>query len=140
MSQLESLDVSTNQLTGTIPELIGLTSLRSIVVSNNRLTGAAPDVPWPNNLWPAQSSLCTNLLDDRSDEAWNAATGLSSWSTPCLRYLTVTPAQVPNGSIFPSTPQLIGYGGSITFELDPDAGYGAAVNSDCRNGAYRGTS
>lgn len=141
LSKLESFNVSTNQLTGAIPALTGLTSLRSFDVSFNRLTGAAPAVPSPNRLLPAQSALCVNLLDARVDAAWDAATGLPNWALPCLYSITVTPAATPNGSVFPSTPQLVGsYGAPIVFDLEPDPGYGAAVTSNCAGGGYGGTS
>ncbi|MCL2872136.1 MAG: hypothetical protein FWF41_04000 [Betaproteobacteria bacterium] len=44
LTELYLFDVSNNQLTGNIPDLTGLAALQSFSVNNNRLTGSIPDL------------------------------------------------------------------------------------------------
>ena len=46
--------------------------------------------------------------------------------TFALDTFTITPTAGPNGSISPSTPQAVDYGGSQTFTITPDTGYHVA--------------
>ena len=83
LTSLQSFDVNTNQLTGTIPALTGLTNLLGFDVASNQLTGNVPSVPTPNALVASGSSLCPNALNRTPDPAWNTATGVTPWYTNC---------------------------------------------------------
>ncbi|MXY93788.1 MAG: hypothetical protein F4Y42_10105, partial [Caldilineaceae bacterium SB0664_bin_27] len=50
LSNLESLDLSSNQLTGEIPDLSALSNLRSLELSHNQLTGPIPNLSAPTSL------------------------------------------------------------------------------------------
>lgn len=139
LTSLTEFKVHTNLLTGSMPSLAGLGNLRVIDVARNQLSGAIPDVPSPNNLVAESSALCPNDFTVSDNTAWDAATGSYHWSDACRHYIVVTPGSAPHGRIFPSTPQRVGSGNTFTFDLEPDAGYGAAVGSDCAGGQYSGT-
>jgi len=137
LNSLTEYKVHTNALTGPLPSLAGLGSLRVIDVAHNQLSGAIPDAPSPNNLVAEGSALCPNDFSASSSEVWDAAThGAYRWSTACEHPIVVTPGSAPHGRIFPSTPQRIGFDETFTFDLEPDAGYGAAVSSNCAGGQY----
>jgi hypothetical protein len=137
LNSLRDFKVNTNMLTGPLPSLAGLGNLRVIDVAHNQLSGAIPDVPSPNNLVADSSALCPNDFSASSSDVWDAAThGAYRWSTACEHPIVVTPGSAPHGRIFPSTPQRIGFDETFTFDLEPDAGYGAAVSSNCAGGQY----
>jgi hypothetical protein len=82
-SLLATLDVSTNQLSGALPDLSAKTSLTALYVQSNRFTGALPAPP--PNLAPHTSSVCPNpltLIPGAQDNAWNTATGQAPWWGP----------------------------------------------------------
>jgi len=83
LTNLQFFFVSNNQLTGSIPELTRLTNLTSFWVNNNQLTGNVPSVPSPNALVAGGSILCPNPLNQTSNPAWDAATGYTPWYAIC---------------------------------------------------------
>jgi Leucine-rich repeat (LRR) protein len=50
LTNLQRFDVGANQLTGSIPVISGLTNLQAFYVSGNRLTGSIPDISGLTNL------------------------------------------------------------------------------------------
>src|SRR5450756_2205241 len=51
LTNLQQFYVYNNQLTGTIPALTGLTNLQTFAVNNNQLTGTIPDLAGLTNLY-----------------------------------------------------------------------------------------
>jgi len=82
LTSLDYFDVSGNRLSGSIPSLAGLSHLRSLFVDRNQLTGSIPSLAGVD-LLRAGSSLCPNFLDHTPDPAWDAATGEAPWYTKC---------------------------------------------------------
>jgi hypothetical protein len=80
---MDTLVVSGNQLTGSIPALTGLTNLRIFHAASNLLTGNVPSVPSPSALLSGGSSLCPNFLNHAADPAWDAATAVTPWFANC---------------------------------------------------------
>jgi hypothetical protein len=80
LTNLVVFSVGHNRLEGSVPELIGLTNLQLFDIANNRLEGYLPYPP-PN----LQLALvCPNPLTFPSvvvgvDPKWDAATGYSPW-------------------------------------------------------------
>lgn len=99
LTELEQFAAGSNQLTGTLPSLAGLNQLNLFSVGDNLLTGTVP-VP-PASLSPGASSLCPNSLtpaaspETATDRAWDAATGISPWSTNCTAAVTPPPPPPP---------------------------------------------
>jgi Leucine Rich repeats (2 copies) len=89
LANLVFLRVGGNLLTGPMPSLAGLTSLTTVDISNNSLSGPVAAPPTPSALAASSSSLCPNALipaatpETATDSAWDAATGLTPWSTRC---------------------------------------------------------
>jgi hypothetical protein len=87
--QLDTFDVSDNELRGAVPALDGMTNLHFFEIGGNHLTGALPDPPAPNNLTPGSSRLCISLgpnlnaLAPTQSLAWNIASGSTPWYSAC---------------------------------------------------------
>jgi len=77
LTNLQHFYVNSNQLTGTIPALTGLTSLSEFYVGKNQLSGFVPDVVAPGI--PQFAGLCPNLLTLVDDPDWDIATGYTPW-------------------------------------------------------------
>jgi Leucine-rich repeat (LRR) protein len=122
LSFLVRLDVSFNQLSGSLPALTGLGLFNALVVNNNQLTGNVPSVPAGTNLAPGQSALCPNLLTVTIDPVWDAATGMTPWSTACGSGLI---PQVLNFAPAPSL--MIGGTGTVVAISTPTPGSSAPI-------------
>jgi len=76
LPNLREFNIEHNQVSGTIPTLAGLNTLSAFIVGYNHLYGVLPPVPAPvNSLNDGDSTLCPNNLIQRTDPAWDAATG-----------------------------------------------------------------
>jgi len=75
LTQLTSLDLHTNQLSGTIPVLNNLSLLTGLNLSENQLTGTVPDLSGSVNL--EQLRLHSNQLDGTLPAWLNTLTGLT---------------------------------------------------------------
>jgi hypothetical protein len=118
LTALQFFFVDNNQLTGLIPTLTGLTNLEAFRVGLNQLTGSVPAAP--SLLEPGQSGLCPNQLTVTVDAAWDAATGLTPWSTNC--------ASAPQSLVFGAAPILVPNGtGIVTITVMPSPGSTAPV-------------
>jgi Leucine-rich repeat (LRR) protein len=71
LTALQYFDVGSNQLTGPIPSLSGLTALQNFYVNNNHLTGPVPAAP--TSLPAGSSNLCGNRLISSGNPAIDAA-------------------------------------------------------------------
>lgn len=84
LTNLQYIDVSANHLSGPIPSLGGLANLLFFLAGNNRLSGALPAAG--PALVATGSALCPNNFagsDDVDNGAWDAATGTTPWYLPC---------------------------------------------------------
>jgi hypothetical protein len=93
--QLTQFNAQNNRFTGVVPPIRRQSAMQLFRIGGNRLHGPAPLPPFPRALTNGGSSLCPNYFtpaaspQTRFDLAWNAATGLSTWSQGCT---TATPA------------------------------------------------
>jgi hypothetical protein len=87
--QLTQFNAQNNRLTGVVPPIRRQSAMQSFRIGGNRLHGPAPLPPFPRVLINGGSSLCPNYFtpaaspQTRFDLAWNAATGLATWSQGC---------------------------------------------------------
>ena len=97
LTGLVTFYVNDNQLTGSIPSLVGLTNLAQFYAQNNQLSGNVPAVPAPTNALSASgSSLCPNYLNQTADAAWDTATGSTPWYDLCTAApIPVAAAPIP---------------------------------------------
>lgn len=92
---LTQFNVQNNRFTGAVPPIRRQSGITVFRIGGNRLHGPAPLPPFPRALTNGGSSLCPNFFSPaaspqtRFDLAWNAATGLATWSQGCS---TATPA------------------------------------------------
>jgi hypothetical protein len=97
LTALQVLDLSTNNLTGGAPDLSNLTALQEVLLGGNRLVGPAPIPPNPSSLEDAESSLCPNSLgpvstpQSASDLIWDRATDDDPWTEGCSTAPVITP-------------------------------------------------
>ena len=64
LANLQTLDLSHNQLSGAIPSVSGATALQSLNFSNNQLTGSVPDLPASLTYLNVSSNLLNGTIPD----------------------------------------------------------------------------
>ena len=109
-----AIDLSSNNLTGSLPDLTGLSSLTVFEVHNNQLTGNPPAVPNPNALAAGGSSLCPNDLNPLPSTGWDAATGQSPWYATCTTYGVTYSGNGNTGGSAPVDPNEYHSGATVT--------------------------
>lgn len=83
LAGLREFNVSSNQLSGSMPLLDGLHSLQNLFLDNNQLTGPMPALPSPDILVYRGARLCPNHLEPRDDPQWDDKTGEYPWYQNC---------------------------------------------------------
>lgn len=80
-----ALQLADNHLVGTLPgSMTSLTELQVLQVGSNQLSGPLPEAPSFPHLVPELSSLCPNTFTFSNSPGWNLATGVSPWYLNCI--------------------------------------------------------
>ncbi|KAM7269958.1 hypothetical protein ACFE04_029172 [Oxalis oulophora] len=101
LTQLVTLELMFNQLTGPVPDLSGLTNLQTLLLHNNNFSS------FPNGFFVKLTSLATVTLDYNSFEAWQIpdslkeATALKDFSANSANVNGTIPGFM-GGDVFPS--------------------------------------
>ncbi|XP_040362521.1 probable LRR receptor-like serine/threonine-protein kinase At1g53420 isoform X3 [Rosa chinensis] len=91
---LQTLDLSSNQLTGSIPDLGGLQNLQSLDLSSNQLTGSIPDFGRLQNL--SKLDLHDNFLEGTIPPTLGSLVNLRELYLYCNRLLGSIPDELGN--------------------------------------------
>ncbi len=80
------------------------------------------------------AGVATGVSTSAADFSWTCNglnTGMASGTCTASRGYTVTPSAGANGSISPSTPQVVAFNATRAFTVTPDSGFSASVAGSC---------